>query len=274
VHVVDIFREEGDASGGSGNIFQSAHGLLAVLAIFVTEQANRVDHHVGFLNFAQGFFQRVAADVVFTVGDDEQNLFVLVAFFQVIEGADNRVVESGAAAGINTFEGFLKFGNTAGEIFVEIEVVVVIEVDDERFILRIGGLNESECSGVDARTFVAHGAAVVDDQAHADGDILAFEDGEFLLGFVFEDAEVFFFETFGEFATVVKNGGVEHDEIDVHANGAALAIGLLGRIGGLRIWQRSGALLRVGNRGGKKQRYQGEKKQSTGTSRTVSGKYY
>src|SRR5205814_4768889 len=38
VHVVDIFREEGDAAGGSGNIFQGAHGLLAVLAVFIAEE--------------------------------------------------------------------------------------------------------------------------------------------------------------------------------------------------------------------------------------------
>jgi hypothetical protein len=134
-----------------------------------------------------------------------------VTFFEVIEGADDGVVESGAAASVNAFESFLQFGNTAGEILVEIEVVVVVEIDDERFVMRIGSLNESEGSFVDARALVAHRAAVVNDQAHADGNVFAFEKRKLLFGFVFEDTEIFFFEAVNEFAAIIENSGMQND---------------------------------------------------------------
>src|SRR5207253_7584899 len=78
VDIVDIFRKEGDAAGGRGNIFQGAHGFFLILFVFVAEETDRINDDVGFLNFAHGFFQRVAADVVFAIGDHKQNLFVLV----------------------------------------------------------------------------------------------------------------------------------------------------------------------------------------------------
>ena len=203
VNVVDVFREKGYATGGGRNVFQGAHGLLAILFVFIAKKADGVNYDVGFLNFANGFFQSVAADVIFTVGDDEQNLLVLMALLEVIERADDGVIESGAATSVNAFESFLEFGDAAGEILVEVEVVVVVEVDDEGFVVRVGGLNESERGFVDAGTLVAHGAAVVNDQAHADGNVFAFENGKFLFGFVFEDAEILFFEAVNEFASVV-----------------------------------------------------------------------
>src|SRR5205814_3592182 len=49
VHVVDVFWKIGNAAGDRGNIFQSAHGLFAVLFILIAEQANAVNHHIGFL---------------------------------------------------------------------------------------------------------------------------------------------------------------------------------------------------------------------------------
>src|SRR5258705_8976770 len=82
VDVVDIFREEGHTTGGGGDIFQGAHGFFLVLLVLVAEKTNGVDDHVGLLNFAHGFFKRVAADVIFAVGDHEENFFVLVTFFK------------------------------------------------------------------------------------------------------------------------------------------------------------------------------------------------
>src|SRR5258708_18354324 len=107
----------------------------------------------------------------------------------MIERTDNGVVERSAAARVNAFEGFLEFGDTAGEILVEIEVVVVIEIDDEGFVVRIGSLDESQGGLVDAGTLVTHGAAIVNHQAHADRNIFALEQRKFLFGFVFEDEQ-------------------------------------------------------------------------------------
>ncbi len=208
VDVVHIFREEGYTTGGGRNVFQCAHGFFAILFVFIAKKADGVNYDIGFLNFADGFFEGVAADVVFAVGDHEQNLFVLVALLEVIERADYGVIERGAAASVNAFESFFKFGDAAGEILVEVEVVVVVEIDDEGFVVRIGGLDESESGFVDAGTLVAHGAAVVNDQAHADGNVFALEERKFLLGFVLKDAEVVFLEAVNKFAAIIEHGGV------------------------------------------------------------------
>ena len=164
---------------------------FAIPLVFVAEQADGVNHDVGLLNFANSLLKRIAAGVVFAVGDGEQNFLFLVALLGVIHGADERVVESRAAAGIDSFERFLEFRNAVGEILVEVEIVVVVEIDDEGFVLGIAGLDESERGFVYASTLVAHAAAVINDQTHADGNVFALEDGKFLFGFVFEDAEIF-----------------------------------------------------------------------------------
>ena len=227
VDVVYIFRKKCHAAGGRGDIFQGAHGFLAILFVFVAEKTDGIDDDVGLLNFAHGFFKRVAADIVFAVGDHQQNFLVFVAFFQMIERADDGVIERSAATGVNAFEGFLEFGDTAGEILVEIEVIVVIEIDDEGFVVRIGSLDESQGGFIDAGTLVAHGAAIVNHQAHADRNIFALEERKFLFGFVFEDAKIVFLKAINEFAAIIEYGSVKDDQADVNFDGAALLVDIL-----------------------------------------------
>src|SRR6516164_8678111 len=132
----------------------------------------------------------------------------------MIERTDDGVVESGAAACVDALESLFEFGDAAGKIFVEVKVEIIVEIDDEGFVLRIAVLDKGESGFVNARALVAHTAAVVDHQSHADGNVLALEDGEFLLDFVFVDAEIVLSETFDEFAAVVQNRGVENHEVD------------------------------------------------------------
>src|SRR4029077_12672374 len=104
----------------------------------------------------------------------------------------------------------------------------------------------------DAGTLVAHAAAIVNDQAHADGDIFALENGEFLFDFVFENPEVFVFQTVGEALAVVKNGGVQNDEANVNLDARAL----LARTDGGARWRgrRRGGYGQLGQRGRSKKR--------------------
>jgi len=221
VNVADVFREVGNAAGGLGNGDEGLTGILGGFLGFLAQETDGVDHRVGALNFLDGFLERIAAGVVFAVGNDKENLLFLVTFLEMIEGADDGVVESSAAASVDAFESFLEFGNTAGEILVEIEVEVVVEIDDKGFVLRITALDESDGGLVHAGALVAHAAAVVDDEAHADGNIFAFEDGELLLDLVFVDAEIFLGQAVDEFATVVEHAGVQDDEVDVELDFAA-----------------------------------------------------
>jgi len=50
--------------------------------ILIAEKTDGIDDDIGLLNFAHGFFKRVTADIVFAIGDHQQNLFVLWPFFR------------------------------------------------------------------------------------------------------------------------------------------------------------------------------------------------
>src|SRR6266704_3304716 len=62
----------------------------------------------------------------------------------MVKGAEDGVTHGGAAPGVDAFEGLFQFGNTVGEILIQIKIEVVIEVDDESFVLPIAGLHESD----------------------------------------------------------------------------------------------------------------------------------
>src|SRR5579872_194522 len=88
VDVVDIFREEGQATGSLGQLFQGLLGFLGILFTLFAEQADGVDDGVGLLHFANGFVESVMAGVVFAVGNHQQDALVFGSFFQMIERAD------------------------------------------------------------------------------------------------------------------------------------------------------------------------------------------
>src|SRR4029077_18981692 len=130
-------------------------------------------------------------------------------------------------------ERFFQFRNAAGEILVEVEVIVVVKIDDERFVLWIAPLDERERRFVHPRTLVAHAAAVINDEAHADGNVFAFEHRKFLLGLVFEHAKILQLQAVYKSSTVVDHRRMQHDEVDVLSDDCARL--LLPRRGGLAV---------------------------------------
>src|SRR6266849_2422888 len=98
VHILDVFRKVGQAAGGSGDLLERFAGVLGFFLVFLAEKADGVDHRIGLLDFADHFLKSIAAGIVFAVGDDQQDLLVFGGLLKMIEGADDGVVESGAAA--------------------------------------------------------------------------------------------------------------------------------------------------------------------------------
>ena len=93
----------------------------------------------------------------------------------MIDRADNRVIQRRAASRIDAFQRFFQFRNVVAEILIEVQIKIVVEVDDESFVLRVAGLHQRERRFVHPRPLVAHAPAIVDHQPHADGNILALE---------------------------------------------------------------------------------------------------
>src|SRR5262249_51656765 len=66
-----------------------------------------------------------------------------------------------------------------------------------------------------------HAAAVINYQAHADGNVLALEDGKFLLLFSFVNAEIVTSQAVHKVAAVVNDRGMQHHQVYVHLDLAA-----------------------------------------------------
>ena len=85
-------------------------------------------------------------------------------------------------------------------------------------LVPVARFDQRNCCSVHARTFVAHAAAVIDHQTHADGNIFALKNRELLFGFVFQNAEILFLEAVDETATIIQHSGVQNDEVHIDAN--------------------------------------------------------
>src|SRR5258708_32048019 len=184
VDFVEGARKESDAAGLLRQNLQSATG---VAFFFATQQPDGVDGGSALL--LQGLrclLQRIAAGIVFAVGDHEDDLLVAAGVaFQMIGGGVNGVVESRAAAGIIFFQGFLQLANVGGEVLIK--KLFVIEVDDDDFVLRIARTNQIEASLIHLFALLPHRAGVVDDDGHGDGNVLMAEGSDGLLHAVFQN---------------------------------------------------------------------------------------
>ena len=151
---------------------------FVVLAVIVTENADGVNRGIRLLGHLHRVLKCFAAGVVVAVGDHEQHALVLVPLLQMVERTDHGVVERRAAARIDSRERFIQFLLIAREILVQVQIILVVEIHHERFVLRIAGLNERERCVVHLRALLAHAAAIVDYQAHRHRNVFAGEDAK------------------------------------------------------------------------------------------------
>ena len=131
------------------------------------------------------------AGVVAAVADDDEGLFFAMAETQVLEAFRHGVVKGGSSASGDGFQSGLKIFCVMREWFSaeNLEPDVVVEIDDEHFVLRITGMSEGGNGGGDFGELGSHAAAMVDDEAHGDGSVFLLEKSEFLRAAVFENAK-------------------------------------------------------------------------------------
>jgi hypothetical protein len=231
VDVGERVGEEGEAAGFVGEKLEGAAGAMGFLALVLIaeEEADGVDDGTAeILNAANGLLEIEGGGVVFAVGDDEDDLLGAAGSMgELIGGGDDSVVECGAAAGFDVAEAFAELIDVGGEVLVE--EGFVREVDDEGFVLRVGGADEIEGGGVDGCALVAHGAGVVDEDAEGDGDVGVGEGDDGLKSVVFEDVEVGLLEVEDEVAILIDDGAGKNDFVDVAGEGvdALLALDFL-----------------------------------------------
>src|SRR6266853_3048920 len=135
VNFVQRFREESKAASSLGHDLQGAFGMLRML--FAFEDANGVNGGPAVaLQTPYRLLESFGALVVLSVRNHKNNfLFELPFLFQVVSGGYDRIVERGAAASLDFFQPRFQLIDVGGEILIE--VVFVVEVDDEHFVVRI-----------------------------------------------------------------------------------------------------------------------------------------
>src|SRR5208337_1264625 len=135
INFVQRLREESEAAGSLRHDLQSASGVLRVL--FLLQYADGVDGGSAVdLQTPHCLLQSLGALVVLSVRHHKNNfLFELGVLFQVVGGSDDRIVERRAASRLDLLQPLFQLIDVGGEILVE--VVLVVEVDDEHFVVGV-----------------------------------------------------------------------------------------------------------------------------------------
>ena len=113
--------------------------------------------------------------------------------------------------------------DVGGEILVE--VVLVVEVDDEDFIVRIRRTHQIQGCGIHLLPLLAHGTGIVDHDAHRNGNIFMAERSDGLGMSILVDVEVALVEVGDDALLVVDDGGVQHDFFDLLAEDKDATVG-------------------------------------------------
>ena len=170
------------------------------------------------------FFKADVARVIVAVSDHEQNFLLAMTFLlEVRHRRIDSVAHGGAAARIDARNSLFHFLDVAGQ--GDIQIRVVIEIDDEHLVLRVGSSHQIERSALHSLPFFPHAAAVVDDDAERNRNILAAEDLDGLLDAVFKDLERFLLKVGHQFAVLVHNADGQNHQARAHGEGGIFGNG-------------------------------------------------
>ncbi len=119
------------------------------------------------------------------------------------------VLPFGAVSNMLALEVFHAIGKGASQFGT------FIETDQEKFILRVRGFEELHGSFASLVYFIGHAAAVIEDDSDGNGYVLGGKGNDFLLGTVFEDAEVVLVESCYQSIKWICYGYVYEGQVDI-----------------------------------------------------------
>src|SRR5271170_6453576 len=154
------------------------------------------------------------AGVVATIAHDNQGFFLAMTETQMVEALGNRVIEGGSSARGNGIDLFFEIVCTVGERLSaeNLKPDVIVEIDDEHFVLRIAGMSEGGNGSDHSCELGTHAAAVIDDQADGYGSIFLLEESELLWTAILEHAEILESQSRDDIPLCVRNAYRERNE--------------------------------------------------------------
>src|ERR1035438_6802868 len=169
IHFVQRFRQDRDAARSLAHHLQGVAGVAHVLFAFQNPDGIYGWPILG-LETPYSLLKRMPALVIVSIGHHKNHfLFEFGAFPEVRRRRHHRVIERGSSARLDLFQSFLQLLDIAGELLVEVELVV--KVNDAHFIIGIGSAHQIHGGGVHFLAFFPHRSRVVDHNAHSDGNV-------------------------------------------------------------------------------------------------------
>ena len=129
---------------------------------------------------------RVPAMIIASIRYDEQRLLCVVCSFHLAQAQINSVEQSRFSMRRSKHQMILQFFDAPGERTRELRAVV--EIDQEKFVLRIRGAEELHRRQPRFFNLVGHAAAHIENHADGNRHVFAGEAHNFLLAVVFEYA--------------------------------------------------------------------------------------
>ena len=111
----------------------------------------------------------------------------------MIGRGDHGIVHCGPTARINMFKAVTQLFEISSEVLINVRLVV--EINDEDFVIRIAGFHQIQRRLIHRLAFVAHRSGVVDQDSQRDRHILLFKSGNLLRLPVFKNLKVVLVET-------------------------------------------------------------------------------
>src|SRR5579862_163278 len=132
------------------------------------------------------------AGIVGSIANQDQDFFVAIALFQMLECSSQSVVEGCLAVWIVSRKGSLQFRPLISKLRVcrKAEPNVFVETDFKHLILRVAGVRKRQGSLNNFPRLRAHASAVVNHQSGGDRNILMAEIFDFLRNSVFVNLKI------------------------------------------------------------------------------------
>lgn len=191
-------------------------------AIAITKRvikANGIELGVCFLNEPLDIVLVVPTMIIAPIGKDEQGTFGVMCTPHLTEPEVDSVQKGSPALRGSQHHPALKIFDTVGKRAGEFSAL--IEADQKKLILRIGGLEELQRGFACFVNLIAHAAAEIENDTDGDGYVFGGKSDDFLLGAVFVNAEVILIQTSHKAVEGVGDGDVHKSEVDVAADDLA-----------------------------------------------------